>query len=374
MHTRNHTELPRSRALIRSLSLALAVAIALFAFVLPALAESPAPAAAEGCPGTTTLIATFTFDGQSWTGTGATTVAVVGDGMLAHWWSATKVTGLVITAGSVTQNFVNDPPETAGTVAASDVQDADGGAVSKIGFCSGDGAVPNPSSGSKISVGVTKTAECATPASRGDITVNGVITIVRHSPPGDYPAVAIRVRVARDTVYAGATILSQTPVSALVGAVMQPSEASMAVPYSVTFAPGASTSFSNQIQIVVEEAATGLERHKYYNARADFGICATPTPSATPTPTPTPSATPTPTQSVSPGRSTPTPTPTPAASTKAPTQSPEQGVQAARGTPGGVPNTSTGATPDSPWVPLFALTFLTALVALCARNLRDRRA
>ncbi len=359
MYTRKRSESSRTRARIYSLSLG--TALALFAFGVPTLAESSPPAATEGCPGTTSLIATFAFDSGSWTSSGADSVVVSGDSMLAHWWSATAITGLVITAGSVTHNYVSDPLETAGTIAASDVKDADGGALSKIGFCSGGGSVPNPSSGSKISVGVTKTAQCATPGTGGNVTVSGLITIVRHSPPGDQPSVGIRVRVARDTVYAGASIVSQTSVGALVGAVMQPSDASLAVPYSVTFAPGSSMGFSNQIQVMVEEAATGLDRHKYYNARADFRICAVPTQSVSPVPT----------QSVSPGTGSPTPSPTP----KVPaSHSPEQSVQAGRGTPAGVPNTATGAPADGPWVPFSALVFLASLVALFVLNVRARRA
>lgn len=351
MYTRNLLGSSRTRALIHSLSLG--TALALLAFAMPTLAESSPPAATEGCPGTTSLIATFAFDSGSWTSSSADSVVVSGDSMLSHWWSSTAITGLVITAGSVTHNYVSDPLETAGTIAASDVKDADGGALSKIGFCSGGGSVPNPSSGSKISVGVTKTAECAKSGAGGNLLVSGLITIVRHSPPGDLPSVAIRVRVARDTVYAGATIVSQTSVSGLVGAIMRPSDASLVVPYSVSFATGSSMGFSNQIQVMVEEAATGLDRHKYYNARADFGLCAVPT------------------QSVSPGARSSTPSPT----TKVPaSHSPEQSVQAGRGTPAGLPNTASGASAGGPWVPLSALAFLASFVALFVLNLGARRA
>lgn len=355
MFTRTRSRSSGIRALISSVSLGTTLALA--AFAIPALAESQAPAAAEGCPGSTSLVATFNQSGGSWTSAAPNGVVVAGDGMTAQWWSSGKIIGLVITSGSITHNYTLDAPETAGTVKASDVKGSTG-ELSKIGFCAGGGAVPNPSSGSKISVGVSKTASCATTNTDGTVTVTGAITIVRHTPGGNPNSVAIRVRVARDTVYSGATILSQTSVAGLVGAVMNPGTTAIQEPYSVTFAPGSSTSFSNQIQVMVEEAVSGLDRHKYYNARADFGLCAV----STPTPKPTP------TQTVS--GSTSTPSPSPKGST-----GPQQSVQGATGTPG-VPNTalSSTSTSNGPWLALFAALFLGSLVGLFTVNLRGRRA
>ena len=319
------------------------------------------PAAAqtvESCPGSTTLMATFNFSGGQWHAAGDPAgIAVSGDAAEANWTSTTRITAVVITAGSVTENFVYDPLETAGTIAASDVKEAAGGALSAIGFCQGSGAVPAPSSGSAISVGVRKTASCAELGSDGSLTVRGEITVVRHSPSGDQPHVAFVVRVARDTVYgAGDVMLRQFSVDGLAGTTIGSDMTSMTVPYSVTFDPGDATNFTNKIEVVVEEAGSGLLRHKYNSDRVAFGVCAaetgtpTPTPTATPTATVTPTATPTPTPEGSVGGSTGTPAPTP-----------EQSVQAATGTPAPVPNTAIGR-PGSgaPVMPFLALLLLSA--------------
>jgi hypothetical protein len=348
--------------------------MALIAMLALAL-TAPRPAAAEtdeSCPGSTTLAATFSVSGGTWQAGGDDAgISVSGDASVANWTAPMKITAVVITAGSVTENFVYDPLETAGTVAANDVKEAGGAALSAIGFCTGNGAVPQPDSGSPISVGVSKTASCATLAEDVSLTVGGEITVVRHSPTGDHPHVAFVVRVARDTVYAsGNVMLHQESVKDLAGATVGSDMTSITVPYSVTFEPGNATEFTNKIEIVVEEANSGLERHKYYSDRVDFGVCAaatatpTPTPTSTPTATPTatPTVTPTPEQSVSPGTSTPTPTSTP-----------EQSVEAGTGTPAPLPNTnveppsSGGGAPVAPFAALLLLSSLGGLALLTVR-------
>jgi hypothetical protein len=341
-------------------------ALALFAAnSRPAAAQSTV----ESCPGSTTLMATFSFSGGQWQAAADPAgIVVSGDAAMANWTSAARITAVVITAGSVTENFVYDPLETAGTIAANDVKEAAGGALSAIGFCQGNGAVPAPSSGSGISVGVTKTASCAELAPDGSLTVSGEITVVRHSPTGDHPHVAFVVRVARDTVYgAGDVMLHQFSVEGLAGATIGSDMTSMTVPYTVTFEPGNASDFTNKIEVVVEEAGSGLLRHKYNSDRAAFGVCAGATATPTPTPTPTPTATP-----------TPTPTPTPegsvGGSTGTPAPTPEQSVQAGTGTPAPVPNTAIGKPgsggPVLPFLALLLLSLAGGLVYLTGERRR----
>lgn len=365
----------------------LLVLVAAFTMIALALA-APRPTfavTAEACPGSTTLAATFTVSGGSWQANGdAAGISVTGDASVANWTAPMRITAVVITAGSVTENFVYDPLETAGTIAATDVKEAGGAELSAIGFCTGNGAVPQPDSGSALSVGVSKTAECATLAEDGTLTVGGEITVVRHSPTGDHPHVAFVVRVARDTVYGtGNVMLHQESVQDLAGAMVGSDQTSVTVPYSVTFDPGDATAFTNKIEIVVEEANSGLERHKYYSDRVEFGVCAaetgtpTPTPTATPTPTPTatptgtpaPTATPTPEQSVSAG----TPTPTPVV-TSTPVSTPEQSVEAGTGTPPPLPNTNVEAPKGgAPIAPFAALLLISSLGGLALVTVRVRR-
>lgn len=310
-------------------------------------------AATEGCPSGTTLMTTFEWNGTSWASGGPDGIALTGDDSAAFWTSQTKITAVVITAGSVTLNFVYDPLETAGEIRPSDVQGADG-PLSALGFCSGNGAVPSPTSGSSISVGVTKTASCATTNPDGTMTVTGSITIVRHSPAGSTTPVRIRIRVARDTVYAvGDHALSRSAVSGLQGAILEQTASSLVQPYTVTFAPGKATTFQNKIEIVIEEANTGLERHKYFSDRASFAACA-------------------PTQS--PEQSVAGATGTPGASAS---QSGGEGaVAAATGGPGGtLPNTSVSQQKGSgsPLIPVLWALVLSSLAGLLMLRLRGDR-
>ena len=312
---------------------------------------------AEGCPGSTTLAATFVWGSGAWSPAGdGKGISVSGDSSAAYWTAAFKVTAVVVTAAPVTLNYVYDPLETAGEIRESDIEGSTS-PLSAIGFCTGSGAVPNPSSGSTISVGVQKTASCATSNPDGSLTVTGTITVVRHSPAGNPPPVRIQVRAARDTVFApGNVALARITVTGLEGAVMETTATSISRSYTVTFMPGSATTFSNQVMVIVEEANSGLERHKYYSARASFAACAV----ATPTPTPT----------LSPEGSMQAATPTPKS-----TGTPEQGVQGATGSPGPLPNTALAASNGSAPIPLVGgsvllLISLTWLTVMRRRSMR----
>ena len=275
-----------------------------FAAWVPALAVETG-SEPEGCPGTTTLVAQFDHGAGGWTASGSSSgITVTGDSSTAYWTAASAVTAVVISAGSVTQNFVYDPPETTGQISSSDVEDAAGGALAAIGFCQGGGAVPNPSSGSPISIDLTKSADCATLNADGTYTVAGTITVTRHSPPDNPPQVPMRVTVARDVVLApGDVALQRTTVTTLEGALLPAGTASITHPYSVTFNAMGATALTNKVEVMVEESVSGLDRHKFYSARVGFELCAIVPP--TPTQPQPPAATSTPAGAVL--GSTPTP-------------------------------------------------------------------
>ena len=327
----------RLRLLAAGPALALSlVAAGAFAVAGPVSAASP-----ETCPVGTTNIAQFQWTGSAWAPQGAASgLSVSGDTTLARWVrSGGTVAAVVITAGTVTINYTYDPRTWNGAVAAGDVEAAAGAPLSQIDFCSGTQV--SPTSGSTISVGVTKTAACATVGSDGMATVTGTITIVRHKPAGAEPSIAIRIRTTRDNVWAGGTWLGETPtIPGLTSTVMAPGTDTLTVPYTLKFDPAGATAFTNKIEITVEQAVSGLDRHKYYSATADFGLCA----AATPTPTPTPEG--------SVGAATPTPRP--------PSSSPEGSVKAATPTPrASIPNTAAGTPPAGGGsVPLLAFAIL----------------
>jgi hypothetical protein len=329
-------ELRRLRLLVAGPALALSLAAGgAFALAGPVAAVSP-----ETCPAGTTNIAQFQWTGSAWAPQGAASgVSVSGDATLARWVrDGGTIAAVVITAGTVTINYTYDPRTWNGAIAASDVEAAAGAPLSEIDFCSGTQV--SPTSGSKISVGVSKTATCATIGADGMATVSGTITVVRHKPAEPEPSVAIRIRTTRDNVWAnGAWLGETTTIPGLTSAVMAPGTDTMTVPYTVSFDPGDATAFTNKIEITVEEAVSGLDRHKYYSGTADFGVCAAVT-------------TPTPEGSVQ--AATPTPTPTGSGS------SPEGSVKAATPLPAAsVPNTAAGSPPgDSGGAPLLAFAIM----------------
>ena len=250
-------------------ALATAATLLLGAFPASAVTQS-----AEGCPGSTTLAAGFDWTQAGWAPSGsAAGISVWGDAALARWSTAgPAISAVVITAGTTTINYTYDPVSTDGAVAASDVESAAGASLAHLGFCKGPGTLPT--SGSKISVGVSKTAVCATLNADQTASVQGTITVIRHRPADSPPSVAIRVRTTRDTVFAsdGSNVGETTSIDGLTGVVMQPGTDTLTVPYSVTFTPGADTAYSNKIEITIEESG-GLDRHKYYAAWAPFSLC-----------------------------------------------------------------------------------------------------
>jgi len=332
----------RLRPFVAGPALALSFAAgSVFALAGPVAAASP-----EACPSGTTNIAQFQWTGSAWTPQGAASgISVSGDATLARWVrDGGTIAAAVITAGTVTINYTYDPLTWNGAIAASDVEAAAGAPLSEIDFCSGTQV--SPTSGSRISVGVSKTASCATIGADGMATVSGTITVVRHKPSDPEPSVSIRIRTTRDNVWSDGSWLGETTsIPGLTSAVMAPGTDTMTVPYTVSFDPGDANAFTNKIEITVEEAVSGLDRHKYYSATADFGVCA-----AAPTPTPTPEG------SVHAA----TPTPTPAHSMSS---SPEGSVKVATPVPSAsVPNTATG-TPAGDGNPAPWLAFVILLVS-----------
>jgi hypothetical protein len=310
--------------------------------------------AAEGCPDSSALTAQFAWSNGAWTAVGSDGgITVSGDTSLARWASTSSaISAVVITAGSVTINYAYDPASKQGAVAATDVESAAGAPLANLGFCTG--SVTNPTSGSTISVGLSKTAACAT-VTGDSATVTGTITVIRHRPQDpNAPSVAIRIRTTRDTVFDsnGAIVGETTSVAGLTGLVLQPGTDTVTVPYSVTFAPGNGTSFSNKIEITIEEATSGLDRHKYYAAWAPFNVCENGTGGATPTPTPTP---------------------TPVPGTQS--HSPEGSVKAATGSPTpNLPNTSYDAPSANPSAWFFAVVLVGSSAGLVAVTVgRQRR-
>lgn len=331
----------RLRLLVAGPALGLSlVAAGAFALVGPVSAASP-----EACPVGTTNIAQFQWTGSAWAPQGAASgLSVTGDTTLARWArSGGTISAVVITAGTVTINYTYDPRTWNGAVAASDVEAAAGAPLSQISFCSGTQV--SPTSGSTISVGITKTASCAVVGSDGAATVTGTITVIRHRPSSGEPSIAIRIRTTRDNVWAsGAWLGETTTIPGLTSTVMAPGTDILTVPYTLKFGPANATAFTNKIEITVEQAVSGLDRHKYYSATADFGRCA----AATPTPTPTPEG----------SAEAATPTPRPPTSS-----SPEGSVKAATPAPhASVPNTAAGS-PPAGGGPLPLLAFAMLLIA-----------
>ena len=45
------------------------------------------------------------------------------------------------------------------------------------------------------------------------------------------------------------------------------------ITYAISFVPGSVTSFDSFVEVTLEDAETGEDRHQIYNARASFGLC-----------------------------------------------------------------------------------------------------
>ncbi|MGH2429883.1 MAG: DUF11 domain-containing protein [Candidatus Limnocylindria bacterium] len=221
----------------------------------------------ESCPSATTLLVTFSWNGSAFTpdGGNAQGVSVSGDATLAYYTSAQEIAGLVITAGGTSVNFALDFPETTGSVSAGDFDVFGGAPMQSIGFCVGDKT--SPDSGSGVSIELSKDAECAT-LDNGTATVSGTITVTVHG------SATIRIKTARDFILGpNDQALLRTNIDALIGVVLARADGPLTVAYEITFDPGQFEEFDNFIELTIENAVTGNDRHKYYNARAAFELC-----------------------------------------------------------------------------------------------------
>jgi hypothetical protein len=237
----------------------------LLVLATPVLADEAG--AAEGCPGGTSLLVTFTWDGAAFAPDGGDPmgVAVSGDADLAFFASSQAISALVVTAGTETRNIALDLPETLGSVAPDNYEIFGGASISALGFCTGEKAAPD--SGSSASVEVAKTATCATANPDGSATVTGTIDVYNHHPND------IRVTWALDSAFdSGQTALGRAVVDGLLGLELAP-EAVASIPYTVTFDPADETDFINFVELTIERADSGEARHKIYNARAQFAMC-----------------------------------------------------------------------------------------------------
>ena len=76
---------------------------------------------------------------------------------------------------------------------------------------------------------------------------------------------------------------------------------------SLTFDPGDAVTFDNFIEVTIEDAATGEDRQKVYNARVGFSACEVPSEEPSSEPSEEPSTVPSETSGVEGGNPTPTP-------------------------------------------------------------------
>lgn len=294
------------RRVLRTATSVLALAALLAAFAAPVAAQN------EGCPSPTEHLVTFTWDGSAFVPAGgsANGVAVWGNASSASWSSDQTISALVLTAGGASYNVALDWPETVGTVSPDNYAVFGGADLESLGFCTGEKTRPDTTT-SGPSVELSKTAQCATIGTDGMATVTGTITAELDS------LTSARITTAVDSILAGGNVIvHQATVPGLVGVVLTPEADEVTVSYSVTFDPGDATSFENFVEVTLEDAQTGEDRQKVYNARAAFSLCAVPSeePSAEPSSEPSqpsqptePSSAPSETGGVEGGNPTPTP-------------------------------------------------------------------
>jgi len=223
----------------------------------------------ENCPSPTTLLVSFSWDGTSFVPDGGNGmgVAVSGDADLAYWSSAEIISALVLSAGDARYNVALDFPETVGSVSPHNYAVFGGAALDAIAFCTGEKTKPDTTTHGP-SIELTKTAECATVGDDGMATVTGTITAELH------PRVSARITTALDTLLGpGGAILNRASVGGLVGHVLTPADVEVTIGYEIVFDPGDATAFENFIEVTIEDADTGEDRQKIYNARAAFELC-----------------------------------------------------------------------------------------------------
>ncbi len=227
----------------------------------------PPPPTGESCPATTTLLVTFDWNDGAYVPVGGDPhgVSVSGDADQAYFVSSETISALVVSAGEETRNITLDFPSTTGSVSPHNYEVFGGASISSLGFCVGPKV--NPDSGSRVSVEIKKSAECATLNSDGTATVTGQIEVDNH---GRWAA---RVTSALDTILStNDQALARTTIDDLVGVELAVDEL-VTVDYAITFQAGERTEFVNFVEITIERVSNGEARHKIYNARAAFELC-----------------------------------------------------------------------------------------------------
>ncbi|MEO6579120.1 MAG: hypothetical protein ABIO99_09530 [Candidatus Limnocylindria bacterium] len=314
----------------------------------PTPTPTPAPQTGESCPAPTTLLVTFDWNDGAFVPVGGDPhgVSVTGDADLAYFVSSGKISALVVSAGEETRNITLDFPSTTGSISPHNYEVFGGASISSLGFCVGPKV--NPDSGSRVSVEIKKSAECATQNSDGTATVTGQIEVDNH---GRWAA---RVTSALDTILSKSDqALARTTLDDLVGVELAVDEV-VTVDYAITFQPGERTEFVNFVEITIERVSNGEARHKIYNARAAFELCEE---GVNPTPTPTP----TPRENEEGGNPTPTPTP----------RENEQGGNPTPAPGGGLPDTAVNVTPVQLPALALGLVAVLSLGALLHRRLAE---
>jgi hypothetical protein len=252
-------------------------AVAMFALLFSALAfTSPVLATHqdghEGCPAPTTLLVTFSWTGSGFTPNGGNSqgVSVSGDADQAFWTSSQVISALVISAGGVSYNIALDFPETVGSVSPHNYAVFGGASIDTLALCVGEKTRPDTTT-SGPSVELSKTAECATLGQDGMATVMGTITVESDSRRPS------RITTALDRILGpGDATLHTETIGDLIGVVLTSPRDSVTVNYAITFDPGDVESFDNFIEVTIEDANTGEDRMKIYNARAAFELCDVP--------------------------------------------------------------------------------------------------
>lgn len=237
------------------------------------LLVAPVAAQDEGCPDPTSLLVSFAVSGSTFTPDGgdAMGVSLSGDADLAYWSSAQVISALVVTAGGASYNLALDFPETTGSVSPHNYAVFGGASMDGLAFCTGEKTDPDTTTNG-VSITLSKTAECATLGDDGMATVTGTVTAEADSRDA-----SARITTAVDTILGpGGVALQRASIDALVGQVLVPGAGSATVNYDITFDPGDAEAFENFIEVTIEDADTGEDRNKVYNARASFVLCEVP--------------------------------------------------------------------------------------------------
>ncbi len=229
----------------------------------------------ESCPAGNPLLASFRYEGGRWAPVGDSNgVQVSGSSRVASFVSSSRIAAVVVRSGHMSVNYVYDPNDTSGTLNASSLQPINGANLSGLDFCAGHGAVPPPSSGSRVSIDIEGAAGCAMPNRDGTATLTGTVMIRKHSPKTTHKPVATQVLTAEDTIFRAddGAQLAHVSLPVLMGRAIPQSRA-LKVNYSVTFDPRQVGEFSNRVQVTIGQSASGLERHKFYSTWSNFSMC-----------------------------------------------------------------------------------------------------